>query len=58
MNYKFKTTYKFIHLEPGDVVESPMGLIRISRVEEIEEGILEFEATDAGDSSGRAVSGF
>lgn len=51
MNYKFNTSYKFIHLEPGDVVDSPMGLIRIAKVEEIEEGILEFEATDAGDAS-------
>lgn len=57
MNYKFTTTYKFINLEPGDVIQSPMGLIRIIKVEEIEEGILEFEATDAGGDSALQLSG-
>ena len=57
MNYKFNTTYKFIHLEPGDCVDSPMGLIRIVKVEELEEGILEFEATDAGDAGSLVGTG-
>lgn len=51
MNYKFSTTYKFINVEPGDVLNSPMGLIRIVRVSETSEGVLEFEACDAGDSA-------
>ena len=57
MNYKFNTTYKYIKLEPGDVVDSPVGLIRINKVNEIEEGILEFEASDAGGSDVLVRSG-
>lgn len=56
-NYKFTTTYKFLHLEPGDVVDSPMGLVRIVKVDETEEGILEFEATDAGESGSLTGTG-
>lgn len=56
-NFKFNTSYKFIHLEPGDCVNSPLGLIRIIKIEEVEEGILEFEATDAGGTSAIEGSG-
>lgn len=48
MNYKFQTTYKFIDVEPGDILNSPMGLIRILKIQEKQEGVLEFEACDAG----------
>ena len=48
-NIKFKTTYKFLDVEPGDVLNSEVhGLIRISKVVETEEGLLEFTAVDAG----------
>lgn len=48
--YNFSTSYKHIDLEPGDVVSSPMGLIRITKIQESSdsEGILQFDATDAG----------
>lgn len=49
MNYVFNTSYKFIHIEPGDVINSPMGNLRILKIEETEEGILKFEASDAGE---------
>lgn len=48
MNYRFNTTYKFVDVEPGDILNSPMGLIRILKVQEKKEGVLEFEACDAG----------
>lgn len=48
MNYRFNTTYKFVDVEPGDILNSPMGLIRILKVVEKKEGVLEFEACDAG----------
>lgn len=47
-SYSFFTSYKHIDLEPGDVVSSPMGLIRITKIQEGDEGILQFDATDAG----------
>lgn len=56
-NYKFNTSYKFIHLEPGDIVEAPMGMIRITKMEEGDEGILEFEACAIGDESSIQGSG-
>lgn len=46
--YQFTTSYKHIDLEPGDVVNSPMGLVRITKIEEVDEGILQFTSTDAG----------
>lgn len=57
MNYKFNTSYKYMFLEPGDCVNTPFGLARISKVEEVEEGILEFEVTDAGDDAAIVGSG-
>ena len=56
MNYKFTTSYKFIDVEPGDILSSPMGLIRILKVTETEEGILEFEACDAGSDAALSAS--
>ena len=56
MNYKFNTTYKFIDVEPGDILNSPMGLIRILKIAEMNEGILEFEACDAGDDAALLAS--
>ena len=56
MNYKFSTSYKFIDVEPGDILNSPMGLIRILKVTETEEGVLEFEASDAGSDAAITAS--
>lgn len=56
MNYKFTTNYNFVHLEPGDCVNSPMGIIRITKVNEAEDGLLQFEACDAGEPSAAVLS--
>ncbi len=49
MNYTFTTNYAFIHLECGDVVDSPMGKVRVTRLSEGDvDGLLNFEAVDAG----------
>lgn len=56
MNYKFSTSYKFIDVEPGDILNSPMGLIRILKVTETDEGVLEFEASDAGEEAALVAS--
>jgi hypothetical protein len=47
-SYTFNVTYRFMLLEPGDVIETPMGLLRITRVIETGEGIFEITAVDAG----------
>jgi hypothetical protein len=47
-NYKFTTSYKFIGVEPGDILNSPMGLIRVLKITEADEGLLEFECCEAG----------
>jgi hypothetical protein len=56
MNYQFNTSYKFLSVEPGDVLDSPMGLIRILQVDEVDEGILKFSACDAGDDAALVAS--
>lgn len=56
-NYTFNTNYKFIHLEPGDVVDTPMGVVRITNMSESKEGILEFIAVSVGDESSIQGSG-
>jgi hypothetical protein len=56
MNYKFTTSYKFIHLEPGDCVDSPMGIVRITKINEGDEGLLQFEACDAGEPNLSTIS--
>lgn len=56
MNYKFTTSYKFIANEPGDVLNSPMGLIRITKINETDAGLLAFEACDAGEPSAASLS--
>lgn len=48
MQYKFTTSYKNVDLEPGDVITVPMGVLRINKINELDEGLLEIEATDAG----------
>ncbi len=48
MNYQFNTSLKYASVEPADMVNTPMGLLRILSVSEVEEGILQFEACDAG----------
>lgn len=48
MQYKFTVNYNSIELEPGDVVTTPMGTLRITKINELDEGLLEIEATDAG----------
>lgn len=56
-NIKFSTSYKFIDVEPGDILNSEAhGLIRVLRVSEYEEGILEFECCDAGVDAANMVS--
>lgn len=48
-SYKFNTSYKYIHMEPGDIVQIPnKGNIRLTKIVEGTEGILEFEGVDAG----------
>ena len=47
MQYKFTVNYNNIDLEPGDVVETPMGAIRISKINELDEGLLEIDGVDA-----------
>lgn len=49
--YQFTSSYTNMDLEPGDVIDSPMGLLRITRITESEEGLLDFTATDAGGES-------
>lgn len=47
--FTFKTSYiNAIDLEPGDIVTIPDGNVRIITMEEIEEGIIEFNACMAG----------
>jgi len=56
MNYKFTCSYKMVKYEPGDVLDSPMGIIRITKVNETDPGLLSFEACDAGEPSVTALS--
>ncbi len=56
MNYKFTGTYKLVKYEPGDIVNSPMGIIRITKINETDAGLLAFEACDAGEPSASALS--
>jgi hypothetical protein len=46
--YSFTTTYAHVDLEPGDVVSAPMGLVRLTKLTEGEEGLIAVEAVDAG----------
>jgi hypothetical protein len=47
--YSFTTSYaKGIKLEPGDVVQIPDGYVRITRIAEQDEGIVEITGVDAG----------
>lgn len=57
MNYKFTTTYKYCYLEPSDVINAPMGLVRILTLNENNEGLLEFECCDAGTEDSYSASG-
>lgn len=52
-SFSFNTTYKHIDLEPGDVILHPtIGAARITKLSEDQEGILKFEAVDAGAAEG------
>lgn len=55
MQYKFTISLNSIDLEPGDIVQTPMGTLRITKINEIDEGIIEVEGTDAGVAE--AISG-
>lgn len=46
--YKFPVSLEQLDLEPGDVIGTPMGNIRIKKIGEVDEGIIEIEGTDAG----------
>lgn len=46
--FSFSTGYKHIDLEPGDIIDSPMGLVRITKLSESREGVIDFEGVDAG----------
>lgn len=49
VNMSWTTSYKHIDLEPSDVIEHPsLGLIRVTKITETKEGILEFVGVDAG----------
>lgn len=56
MQFKFTVNYNNIDLEPGDVVETPMGKLRITKMNELDEGLIEIEATDAGVAESIATS--
>lgn len=47
-NYQFTTSYANIALEPGDVINTDMGLLRVMRVVEADEGLIQIDACDAG----------
>jgi hypothetical protein len=56
--YKFNTSYKYIHIEPGDILFNPeVGNLRVTKIREGVEGILEFEATAAGIEDSLAAAG-
>jgi hypothetical protein len=46
--YTFTTTYRHIDLEPGDVFTTPMGLLRTTKIQETNEGLVEVTAVEAG----------
>jgi hypothetical protein len=48
MQYKFTVSLNSLELEPGDVISTPMGTLRITKINELDEGLIEVEATDAG----------
>lgn len=47
-NYQFTTSYKHIDLEPGDVIDTDMGLVRLMKIVEADEGLIQIDAVDAG----------
>ncbi len=52
----FTTTYKNVDLELADVIDTPIGLVRITEVNERDEGLIEFTVTDAGVQAAIAAS--
>ncbi|RLB66460.1 MAG: hypothetical protein DRH08_06140 [Deltaproteobacteria bacterium] len=50
MNYGFTTSYDQIELESGDVVITPEGNMRITRIVETDEGLINFLCTDASNN--------
>jgi hypothetical protein len=48
-SYIFNTSYKYIHVEPGDIVRNDhVGNMRVTKITESSEGVLSFEAVNAG----------
>lgn len=56
MNYKFSTSLKYAAVEPADMLDTPMGLLRVLRVDEASDGILQFECCDAGTEEAYSAS--
>lgn len=54
--HAFTTTYKHVDLELADVIDSPLGLVRVTEVNERDEGLIEFTVTDAGVEAAIAAS--
>jgi len=50
MNYGFTGSYENIELEPGDVITTPEGNMRITRIVEDTEGLINFLCTDASNN--------
>lgn len=50
MNYGFSASYDQIELEPGDVIETSEGTMRITRIVEEDEGLINFLCTDASNN--------
>lgn len=44
--YTFTGSYNQFDLEPGDTIDTPMGTVRIIKIEEKDEGVLEFTANE------------
>lgn len=55
--YVFPISYKHLELECGDVFDSPYGLMRVRRVNEMTDGLLEVTCVEAGGEDAIAGSG-
>lgn len=55
--YVFPVSYKHLYLECGDVFDSPYGLMRVRRVNEQRDGLLELTCVEAGGEIAIAGSG-
>lgn len=50
MNYGFTSSYDQIELEPGDVIKTSEGTMRITRIVEEDEGLINFLCTNASNN--------